>query len=262
MFFRIVFSVCLVAGLLVDAHGQGFRRPQGNSKRQMPAEPFAATGKIEAVGQGVVKMLTTSNQLWMVWIDPKAEIHVTGTAEADFVRPGMFVRFTAELDQRGQAQNKVDKLTLFTPSEKSPLGVWPEGAGPAAGGEAGEGGAGIAGNVAPLTNVFTVAGRITANRNGKLTMNALRGVVTFELAEKPTVGVDVTDYSIAKRGDKISVTKGKMFVGRMGMARANALTIELAEPLTLPGKKKKPSKGKSATPERSDTEPQKEPADG
>ncbi|MBN2474696.1 MAG: hypothetical protein JXB62_08810 [Pirellulales bacterium] len=246
MLCRTALTIAAVLGLLAPAQGQGIRRPRNDQQRQLPTEPFAADGSVEAVGRGAIRMLTTSNQVWMVWIDPKAVIHVSGTAEPDFVRPGMFIRFTAEIDKRGDAQNKIDKLTLFTPSKENPVGIWPEGAAPAAGGEgaANEPGSGfgedVVGPRSPTTAVYSVAGQITGNRRGKLSVNALRAVVNIELAEKAAVAVDLADYTVAKNGDKISVSKGKMVVGRPGVAQASELNIELAQPLALPGRKKPP----------------------
>lgn len=254
MFCRVLVLVCLLLGLSVPAEAQRRRPP-----KKPPMEPFAADGTIVAVGPDRIQILTTSNQQWLIFFDPKAVIHVTGTAEADFLRAGMFIKFTAEVDKRGRVQGKVGELTIFTPSPENPPGIWPEGIGPPAGadgdrfgGKAGGNGGGNGG--AGASSIYTVAGQLTGARRGKLTVNAGAGVVQFELAESPRIKVDIADFTVAGKGDKISISKGKMPAGTMGIAQASAVTIELAEPLTLAKKRPVPPK-KSPPPKRTTRRP-------
>ncbi len=252
MWLRVLFAVGVLSGLTISAHAQ-------NMEPKM--EPFAAKGTIEAITRGKVQILTNTDQQWLVEIVPKAEIEVTGTAKVDFLRPGMFVKLTADFDKRGKAAEPVSRLIIFTPSEENTLGVWPEGAAPSGDAEDQFGGEAAA---APVANNrrdqgasrYTVHGRLTGNRKGKLTVNARVATVQFELAEEPTIDVEIADYSFAKKGDKISITRGRMYAGRMGFARATKLTIELAEPLTL--EKKKPTRRKKPTSKRSAKKPKKE----
>jgi hypothetical protein len=227
-------------------------------------EPFAAEGTVQAVTRGRIQMSTDSAQNWTLMVDPKAVVHVTGAAEPDFLRNGLSVRFTAELDKGGVANEKIQQLTIFTPSPENPPGVWPEGERPAAGkGPEGELRGGIDADNGPAIRkapeggrrrgsgadngpaaakalapgVYTVAGRITSFRKGRLTVNAGRSTVRADVAEDAKIDVDFADYSLAKQGDKISVTKGATFAGRAGLAQAQELTITLSEPLAPPKKK-------------------------
>jgi hypothetical protein len=128
MILRVTIAVLVVLGLSVSVDGQGIRR--GEQGQQPKTEPFEADGTVQAIGPGRIQMLTTSNQNWMIFVAPDAVIHVTGTALPDFVRPGMFIRFDAELDKKGNASEKLKELTLFTPSPRDPVGIWPEGTAP------------------------------------------------------------------------------------------------------------------------------------
>lgn len=265
---RSVFALCVVVVLISPAAGQRFRPPKGRQPPKLPTDPFAADGTVQAVLPPRIRMLTNTEQVWIIWVDPKATVHVRGTAEADFLSAGMFVRFTAEIDKRGVVKDKVTDLTIFTPSEKNPIGIWPEGAGPVDKEDEGPGGfggpmggamqAGPSGFQTPASTAYTVAGRITGARRGKFIVNAGRGVVRFELAEEPKIQVDFADYRVAKQGDKISITKGKMLRGQLGVAQAEELTIELSEPLGT-GKKKVPRA--KPTPKRSPPRPGKQPPD-
>jgi hypothetical protein len=261
---RALLAACILLGLLVPVEGQGIGR--GRTARppkvlKPETEPFVAEGTVRAIMPGRIQMLSDSGQNWTVAVDPKAVVHVTGTAEPDFLRPGLFIRFKAEIDQRGTAKEKLRELTIFRPSREDLPGIRPEGEG-GAGDKPAEGerrfGAlppegrrkrpsertrGAARGSIPTSGVYSVAGRITSSRNGTLTVSAGRAAVRVELAEDAKIDVDTADYSLAKQGDRISVTKGKMFAGRIGLAQAQELTIKLSEPLTL--NKKKPARSKS-----------------
>jgi hypothetical protein len=237
---------------------------------------FRAEGTVEAIGRGVIQILTDSNQPWMVWVAPEAKIHVVGTAEADFVRPGMFIRFTTEVDKRtkGRITEKVEELTIFTPfrGPSDAVGLWPEGTGPADGKEGATesddpfGGVPddqAAGGRPPMSQLYTIAGQITGNRRGRMTVDTGRGVFRFELADEPKIAVDIVDYIYAKKGDKVSIPRGKKYIGQIGRAMAEELKIKLSEPLTTtkkkPARTKKTSKRPPPQPDRE--QPEKEPAD-
>ena len=268
---RALLALCVVLGFVAPADAQGFRRPGDRRAPEIPMDPFAAEGTIQAVMPPRIHMLTNSNQNWMIWVDPKAKVQVTGTAEADFLKAGMFIRFSVELDKRGKAQDKVSQLTIFAPSEESPVGIWPEGAGPLVGpaednlgggfggfgGDEGQAkGRGVGSGKASLAGLYSIAGQLRGVRKGKLTVYAGRGMVQIELADKPSINVDFADYSVAKKGDKISVTRGKMPRGGMGLAQANELKIEVAQPLS--SGRKKPVRTKPPTPERPTRQPKTE----
>jgi hypothetical protein len=246
----LLLTVALLACMGLTAAAQ--RVPPGGRPPEKPQmQPFAAEGTIQAIAPGKIGILTNTNQRWVVLVDPKAVIHVKGTAKADFLRVGQFVRFTAEIDKRGNVQGKLDKLALFTPSEDNRPGIWPE----AAGGEGqngfGVGAAAPAGE--PQTARYTVAGQITGVRKGKLVVGVGRVAVQAELADDPAIDVDVSDMSLVHPGDKISITKGKMPPGQLGLAQAAELTVELSQPLTTA--RPKPVRPEPTRPEPTRPEP-------
>ena len=88
-------------------------------------------------------------------------------------------------------------------------------------------------------------------RGGKLKVQTPQGAVSLELTEQPTVAVDSSDYTIATKGDKISI-KGVMMPTRSGpVTQAKEVKIELAEPL-VGGKKKGPAAKHPAKPAKKD----------
>ena len=50
-------------------------------------------------------------------------MQVTGEANVDFLRPGMFVQLKADVDKRGVAAGKIEELTIVTPSQEKPQGI-------------------------------------------------------------------------------------------------------------------------------------------
>jgi len=282
---RLFTTAALVLALAAGAEAQVF--PGARGRREQPKlERFEATGTIAGVGRGQIQMITVTQQKWLVAVSPQAIVHVKGTAEPDFLRPGMFVRFTAALDKKGKAQEPVSELTIYTPSAEMGIGVWPEGM---AVGDVGAeepppppnpfGGAfGVGTPAVPRdTGRYLVAGRMTGQRKGKLIVNFGRGTTEIELAENAGIKVDFADYTVAKQGDSISVTRGQMYPNQVMIMQANPnavgravaleLEIQLSEPLggapkkrTRPGTQR-PGQPKPGQPEQAQQPGQPDKAD-
>ena len=257
MLFRLLLAAFVALVVVAEAEAQ----PRG-AKPKMAR--FAAQGAVQAVGPGAIQILTNTNQTWIVFVDPKAKISVTGTAEADFLRPGLFLQFSVELDKRGKARAPVGELTIFTPSEQAQIGIWPVDSVPENGEDAqNRFGAGAA-NQRPqskrskgtVAGQYAVHGRITGIRKGAYTVFAGRGTVQIELTDEPQIKVDFADYTVAKKGDAITVSRGQRPENMMGRAKATALEIVLSEPLTGP-RKKKPARAKPPVDKKKPVDPKK-----
>ncbi len=264
MLIRHILAVCVVFCLLSTVDAQVNRRRQGGRNQQPKTEPFAAKGVIEAVARDRIQIMTDTEQRWMIFIDPKAVVHVIGTAAPEFLGPGLFVKFSADFDKRGKAKEKVKKLAIFTPMQEMDIGYWPEGMAPVAaepgakggaddGGGEGFGGAAPGADAQP-SSIYTVHGQIRGNRKGKLTVATARASFQIEMAEEPEIAVDFNNFLVAKKGDKISITKGKMYAGRLGMAQALEMSIQLSEKLGVPKKptRRQPAKATSRRPKKED----------
>jgi hypothetical protein len=118
MFSRAAVAVSAVLALAVSVHGQGLR-PRGPVLRlAIPVAPIQLQGTVAGVRPGMVAVTTAAGETWALKITPRSEVRVTGTAEPDVLRPGMYVRFIAPIDtRRSLVQGKVEKLIIFTPSE-------------------------------------------------------------------------------------------------------------------------------------------------
>jgi hypothetical protein len=197
---------------------------------QPKPQPIEASGTVAAVGPMAVKLTTATNQTWIFRLSRNTKVAVTGTADADYLHPGLFVEFTTDLDRRGSAPNKVTELVIFTPTMQKFPGLFPAGGG-------GFGDAPAAKKDPNATTSYKVMGQITSMKNDKITVNAARGVVKFELNDSPKISVDIADYTAARQGDKIEV-KGTS--AQEGYGDASDVTIEMAKPLA--GAKSKTAK--------------------
>lgn len=240
---RFVISVGLLLSFSALLEAQNVRRQPAIKQ---PTEPVRISGTIEGVMRGVIGVVDDRSQQWRVAVPINATISVTGTATTDFLRSGLFVEFHATLNDRGEIQGKVDSLTIVTPSKKKPIGLFPSGT---AGGDQDGFGDGMkwrekapgdrTGNKrGAVAGAYRIVGRLIVGRGRRLSVQTGRGTARFELIEKPRIDVSLTDYTIASKGDKVTI-RGMMMQNMPGLARATKVEIELAEPLTG-GKKKRP----------------------
>jgi hypothetical protein len=251
---RTLLAVSLVLYLSVAAYGQygqSRRRPQGG--QQQPAE-VNADGNVEAVGPGQIKMTNKSNQPMMVMVVAATKVHVTGSANPDYIRSGLYVEFTAEVSKEKTVSKKIEHLTVFSPTAEKGIGLSSQGGGgadafsPAP--DVGTKGKahGTAHKPSPavqLPAVCTVRGVVKSCKAGTLTVSYGHGAVKAEIADNVEISVDVADLSAASKGDSITV-KGRNVPGRTGQVLAETVDIKATKPLS--GSKKKGSRPERPTP--------------
>lgn len=220
-----------------------------------PEQPTYVTikGTLEQItSEGYLKVTSDANEPYLIGIDRvTTKVVVVGTAERDFVTQGLLVRFTGEFDKRGNSKGEISELSIVEPSEQNYPGVQKDGN--------------------PLVildddkkkkskdegGTYLVVGQVKSLRGAKLQVSANGQQVKATLAKDATINVDVTNYHLAIKGDKIEAYgqlvqkvsgKGKQLT--TGQVFASELTVTLANPLSK--KKKKPTrdvktaKGKAA----------------
>ncbi|MGD0654328.1 MAG: hypothetical protein ABSA16_08305 [Thermoguttaceae bacterium] len=192
------------------------RQQQLQQQQQQQAMTMLdVSGTIEALATGRIQMRTDSNERWIIVLNQQTKVQVAGEVGADFLRPGLFVQLKADVDKRGVAADKIEQLTIVTPSQEKPSGL--------------EGGR------ASATGPSNVQGRVVSFKKNKLQIKIDKATVLCELSDNPKILVDLADYSMARKGDRIKV-QGMKTTGTNGMLQAAQVKIELAEPL---GEKKK-----------------------
>ncbi|NQT36807.1 MAG: hypothetical protein HQ581_04925 [Planctomycetes bacterium] len=235
---------------------------------ELRAQPRPAPQRISAKGTvkevyprlGIV-MTTATQQTWQIAIPQTANVKVTGTAEENFLKPGMFIQFNGEVDKRGNyVLGKVGQLLIFNPSRERMPGMF--GADPTLGG-GGQAGGGL-GAGAPMfgpapgaekpggpankgMGMALLGGQISTLKGKRMTVAVpnVNARLRVELADEVKIGVEVTDFSVAQEGDKIQIS-GTMIQESTtlpngtevpGRGTARDVTIEMAKPLVDPKKK-------------------------
>lgn len=236
-----VWVACLTFVFVAAATpASGLAQARGKKKTDEPKrQRFDSHGTIEALlPNSIIKFTLSTKESWFVKLEaPKrhrdkktrqvtykggTEVQVTGTAVKEFLRPGMFVRFSAALNAKGRSSEEIDLLTIFTPNEQRKLGIFREGFAEE--------------EEQDNTTRYLVAGQLASFKKGRLSVAIGRRKVQVTVAADATIKVDVNDLSLVRPGDKIEV-KGHFF--KKGAVLGKTVTIELRQPLGVAQEKKK-----------------------
>ncbi len=215
----------------------GSRAPEG------PRVDVAGTIEGLVQGGGIVVM-GTNRLVWRLQVTPETNVHVNGKAAKAFLRSGQFVSFRAMVDRRrGTVEEKVSRMTIFTPTQQTELGLALDAAEGAGGQEAG---------AQPLVSLM-IRGRVTGIKDGQLVVNVpnrfFKPVMEVPVADDLDLNIDLVGanfVSLASQGDGIQAS-GQL-VGPQTM-RVQSATVTLTNVLgtateaaekTKPNRQKKP----------------------
>jgi len=149
-------------------------------------------GEVVAIEPGKITWTDKSNVPHIAFVTKETKVQVTGEIEASAIAPGAYVRFTIPVTKRLAPVKgaKVEELTLFSPGDGYQLGLLPDNV------------------VDPQAKSIPclVAGQVKQLKKGLLTLVINGKQFKVTLADEAKVKVDVSDYSIARRGDNIVLT--------------------------------------------------------
>jgi hypothetical protein len=232
--FRTIIAVALIGGVSASvtlaAPGDGYRK---SKKKDSPAPtaPQAkldGAGTVEGVAAGALKVNVNGMQ-GVVQPGPKCRVEVTGLADPEFLRPGLLVRFSAEIGKNGKATAPLNTLEIVTPKTAV------EEAMKAAEAKKGD-------NPEPMAEM--ILAKISSIKNKMVTMTTSAGdTITAELGANPSISVNVDDYTVASPGDKVEVNGT---IAPQGYAVASKIVIKLARPLGEVAKKPAPKPAATA----------------
>jgi hypothetical protein len=197
-------------------------------------EPLRASGTIKNVVRGGITIATSEGELWNVQLPRQLkDINYSATADVDFLKPGMPIRFSAMVNNKGAVVSEVAALTVFTPLVETDIGIIPEGGG--------------APN--PADTLFAdakeekktpkapeqvscyVGGQLVSIKGKKMIVSVGGTQVKCDLAENAQVKISVSDLTYVQPGDKADV-EGRYYAGRKDLgAMANNVSITAANPL-------------------------------
>jgi hypothetical protein len=241
---QTLLTLALAAVLGTSAMGQQPKQPKQPQPPKPP--PIEVVGTVDQVALGGITVTSPANETWLVQIPPTAKVDVTGTGEVDLLQPGRFVRLTAMVDKRGHVSEPVHQLTwidvadrpgrrpgAFRPGQDEP---------PVPGAKAAAPGVQMPmpdlGSPPPGGDqvMLDIRGQIKSHRPGQLIVEVpgLKSLLRLELADSVTVALDVSDYSLAQPGDRVT-SKGVQIAEKA--AQANEVTIVLSAPVTDPNKR-------------------------
>lgn len=235
-------------------------------------------GTLEDMGGYQLKVKPEKGESTLVGINPqKTDFEYVGTAEREFLLPGLMVRFTAAFDVNGKPQTALKELEIFVPARKRRMtneymrdqtpgihSIDPPGGEPgranaktaekktdqAAGKEAkGKSKVAAAGATAPAGSGvmdFRIVGKLTGMQGNVIQVAAGNRPIMIELAEELEITVAAGDTTFCVAGDKVSAT-GLKNAAQPNYVEAEKITITAAKPLALPKPGESPlnAKGKS-----------------
>ena len=264
MYCRGLLVASLVLAVSAPVFGQKFgsgfnngRNGPGNQGQQ-PPPPTTQEGTVERVDRGGIVMSIKGGQTMTVMVSATTKVHLTGSASVNFIKPGVAVEFTAEVDAKKGVKEKLTLLTVVALTTEHPAGLFPEGSTSASSAEPDNFGfaAGGGGNAAPaekgakkaekhkaasaikLPATVVVRGTVRSCKAGKLMVKIDKGTVHADLADDAQVTVDTADYTRATKGDAITARGIAAQRGVQILMQAESVTITAAEPLSGGAKKK------------------------
>ena len=211
------------------------------------------SGTMQAMQLNQIKILAEDKKEYFAVVSEQTALQYRGTAEPEFLTPGLLVRFSAELNQSGQVQGPVTELEVFTISQHrrmSPEQMREQTAGVyQVGGEVGN--AKKPGDKpkdkvpskptaasAKSSQAYRVVGQIAGTKAGKMFVQAGGVQVQLELDPKAVIKVTSHDTAFCQMGDQVKVS-GLRTAGQEQFIQSETLEIVGAKALG-------PAEGKTA----------------
>jgi hypothetical protein len=198
--------------------------------------PLEDSGTLDHFQSDLMRIRDSKMDLWLLKILPTTTISVTGSAKADYLRPGLGVEFDNELDKKGQLTQPIAEINLLP--EKTTLGLFAADEDPD--------------NARPVRNpepgAYHIRGKVATVKDGHLTVSIGGKRYTGELAEGDEFKINYTsdDPSVAAMGDTVKVkawyydnTKPSPAMNIPGRALAEDIAITLAKPPEPAGRRGK-----------------------
>ncbi len=234
-------------------------------------------GTLEDMGGYQLKVKPEKGESTLVGINPqKTDFVYVGTAEREFLLPGLMVRFTAAFDVNGKPQAALKELEIFVPARKRRMtneymrdqtpgihSIDPGGepgkanaktgekktdkaAGKEGKGKSNVAAAGATATAGSSVMDFRIVGKLTGIQGNVIQVAAGNRPIMVELAEELKITVAAGDTTFCVAGDKVSAT-GLKNAAQPNYVEAEKITITAAKPLALPKPGESPlnAKGKS-----------------
>ncbi len=225
-------TVCLLlspAGAQNTGRWQPPRNVNLNDLRDITVD-----GTLEGVQSGIFQMKATAGHPYLIAMRPGySKLGITGMAKPDYLKPGMFVSFSADLpkEKKGEVDEPLTDLAIISPSETNTPGLFNEDR-----------------DNKESTKYF-VRGTVRSYKDGKLTVAAGGKQVIAPVPSDMDIKLESNDLALLRQGDTIKVA-GKQYQQyssqgntiQPGQVIGQQIDITLQETLTAATFKKKPGK--------------------
>lgn len=223
---RMRAQLLLAAGVLGLAMVPAGARAQ--DEFQAPANSLALedTGTLDRMQGNFVWFRDSKNEPWRLQVVPQTTVSIEGEADADYLRPGLTVALTGEVNENSTLVEPIKEIEVIIGKGRPSLGLFsPE----------------VDGDAKPLRNPeagkYRIRGRIASIKQGELLIVAGRLKINGKTSEKLKVKLTLDDASAAQFGDTMKVKawyydqgKPKPTLNLPGQALAEEVNITLSKP--------------------------------
>ncbi len=157
-------------------------RPGGN---QQQGPPVRVLGNVVSIRPGQI-LFMAGTRPYIAQLDQRVQVTASGTGDITFLKPRMFISFTAPVDNKGNTTEDVSEVAVFTPSDVLRTGVQDQGEGK-----------------------LYVAGMLTSlSKAGKFTLSTGSATIRGTISPEVKVVINVTDpasLAWAAEGDLVNI---------------------------------------------------------
>lgn len=244
--FRVLLvSVVTWSGIAILA------QPALAQKERPKRETVQLVGTIEGIERGVAKVIDAQQAEWYVKMEPKGTFSYSGSAEADWLKRGMWVRFTTKFNAEGEPQEMLRDVVVFQPKKDDKLGIYSNQSGATFKNPFTKS---LADDIPESERLksYTVAGRLKGVKKDELSVQAGRLTLSIPIDERTKYRVEVPDPSLIRQGDDVTI-RGWKVPNAENAVMASSLTVTAKEPLGKPKKKSGGDKQETDTKDKSDS---------
>jgi hypothetical protein len=224
----------------------------GRAQQPQPPRSLDESATIEEAGEGKVLVKTAKSEAWWIQFGGETKVHVEGTAEPSYLRAGLTVKLTGEIDKKGALQEDIKELEVFTPQGKNALGFFADSSAEK-----------------PVRNVsagsYEIRAKVTSYKDNEIQLAAGLKKISGKVAEGVAIKINVEDIKDVRNGDtaKIKATyydPQKPYLQNPGVAVGEQVDIMLSKPL-VGVKRKTPPKVAKPVKEKKEKKPAGETAE-
>jgi hypothetical protein len=182
-------------------------------------------GTVEQISpQGILVNQKDGKKIGMAF-PPNAKVTLSGNAAPEFLKPGQYIQFTVNLDEKKKPTGDASKIQIIEQSAISSPGVFSE-----------KGPDGKPGEPGP----YFVRGTVKSYREGQMSVAAGGPLMTVNVPASAAIPVTIADWDLANPGDQISGDAQALAAQpNAPFTPAFAERIEIKSVAPITGKKKK-----------------------